>query len=132
MPSSLQTLDAVFAALSDATRRAILTRLAAGDAGVTELAEPFDMSLPAISKHLRVLEDAGLITREKEGRINRCRLEPAPMRAAAEWLAAYRRFWERQLDALDRYLHAPPAQEAAWQKQQRARTKKRRSNLRHA
>lgn len=93
-----------FSALSDPTRRAILERLAQGDATVTELAEPFSVSLPAISKQLRVLERAGLLVQEKEGRVRRCRLEARPMREAARWLARYRRYWERQLDFLADYL----------------------------
>jgi DNA-binding transcriptional ArsR family regulator len=93
-------LDAVFAALADPTRRAIVTRLADGEASVSELAAPFDVSLPAVSKHLDVLERAGLLARRKEGRVRRCRLVAAPMRAADEWLARYRIFWDRRLDSL--------------------------------
>jgi DNA-binding transcriptional ArsR family regulator len=99
------SLGATFAALADPTRRAILERLARGEASVTELAEPFQVSLPAISKQLRVLEQAGLLIREKEGRVRRCRLDAEPMREAAEWLARYRRYWERQLDSLADYLN---------------------------
>lgn len=99
------SLGATFAALADPTRRAILERLAHGEASVTELAEPFQVSLPAISKQLRVLEQAGLLIREKEGRVRRCRLDAEPMREAAEWLARYRRYWERQLDSLADYLN---------------------------
>jgi DNA-binding transcriptional ArsR family regulator len=98
------TLDRVFAALSDPTRRAILARLADSDASVSELAAPFAMSLPAISKHLRVLEQAGLITRTKDGRVHRLRLAAQPMRDAAAWIAHYQQFWEGQLDALADYL----------------------------
>ena len=94
------TLDATFSALSDPTRRAILARLAWGEATVTELARPFDVSLPAISKHLRVLEGAGLLTRERQGRVRRCRLAATPLQAAADWLLLYRRFWEGTLDSL--------------------------------
>jgi len=97
-------LDATFGALADPTRRAILARLALGQTSVTELARPFSMSLPAVSKHLRVLEQAGLLTREKDGRVHRCQIEAAPMRAAADWIARYREFWDERLDALDRYL----------------------------
>ena len=104
-------LAATFSALSDPTRRAILERLAQGDASVTELAEPFDVSLPAISKQLRVLERAGLLVQEKEGRVRRCRLEARPMREAAQWLARYRRYWERQLDFLADYLSEIQKQE---------------------
>lgn len=99
------SLGATFAALADPTRRAILERLARGDASVSELAEPFQVSLPAISKQLRVLEQAGLVTREKEGRVRRCRLDAEPMKEAARWLARYRRYWERQLDSLADYLN---------------------------
>lgn len=100
------SLDNVFAALSDPTRRAILRRLSYGTASVTELAEPFasEMSLPAISKHLRVLETAGLIAREKEGRIHHLRLRSSALRDAAEWLSFYRQFWEEQFDSLSQYL----------------------------
>ncbi len=97
-------LDATFAALADPTRRAILARLTLGDATVGELASPFDMSLPAVSKHLGVLEDAGLLTRHKDGRVRRCHLEPEPMRHAAHWIEQYRQFWEGQLDSLAKYL----------------------------
>src|SRR5215475_2597489 len=99
-------LDTVFAALADPTRRAILQRLAEGEASVTELAEPFadDMSLPAISKHLRVLETTGLIRREKQGRVHRLKLRPAPLHDAAQWLAYYRQFWDEQFDSLAGYL----------------------------
>ncbi len=99
-------LDSVFSALADPTRRAILERLAAGDASVTEVAAPFAdaMSLPAVSKHLRVLENAGLITRAKEGRVHHLRLRPAPLQAAAAWLAFYHQFWDEQLNSLAAYL----------------------------
>src|SRR5580765_7890044 len=96
---STAPLDATFGALADPTRRAILTRLARGQAMVTELAEPFSMSLPAISKHLRVLESAGLLQREIDGRVHRCRLAAAPMKNAATWIAQYRAFWESQFNA---------------------------------
>ena len=99
MPAPSPNLDAIFAALSDPTRRAILAHLVAGRASVTDLAEPFAVSLPAISKHVRVLEAAGLVRREREGRIHWCRLAAHPMRDAAQWLAAYRRLWERSLEA---------------------------------
>ncbi len=104
-------LDTVFSALSDPTRRTILERLARGDATVTELAEPFDMSLPAISKHLTVLEHAGLLVREREGRTRRCHLSVGPMRNAADWLSHYRAYWEDQLDALEEYLSDKPQDE---------------------
>src|SRR5947199_5707538 len=98
------SLDATFAALADPTRRAILARLASGQASVTELAGPFAMSLPAISKHLKVLERAGLITRGREAQWRPCRLRAGPLKDAADWLEHYRRFWEQSLDRLDDYL----------------------------
>ena len=97
-------LDATFAALADPTRRAILARLARGEASVLELAEPFAMSQPAISKHLKVLERAGLITRGREAQRRPCRLEAAPLRHAAEWLERYRRHWEARFQKLDEVL----------------------------
>ena len=100
----LPSLDRTFAALSDPTRRAILARLAQGEASVGELAAPFDVSLPAVSKHLRVLEKAGLMRRQKEGRVHRCRLVAEPLHDAVEWLAYYERFWDEKLDALAEYL----------------------------
>ena len=107
------TLDSTFAALADPTRRAILGRLARGQASVTTLAAPFRVSLPAISRHLQVLERAGLLTRTRDGRIHRCRLAGAPMKDAAAWLARYRRFWEGQFAALARYLEQTPGGEAS-------------------
>lgn len=97
-------LDVTFSALSDPTRRAIVERLTRGDASVGELAEPFDMSLPAISKHLTVLQRAGLVEQTREGRTRRCRLVDEPMREALEWIASYGRFWEGRLDSLERVL----------------------------
>jgi DNA-binding transcriptional ArsR family regulator len=102
--SQASVLDATFSALSDPTRRAILARLAMSEATVGELAKPFDVSLPAISKHLRILEGAGLMAREKEGRIHRCRLVAAPLHDAAEWILFYRRFWEGSFDSLAEFL----------------------------
>jgi DNA-binding transcriptional ArsR family regulator len=93
-------LDAVFNALANPTRRAIVVRLAAGDASVSELAEPFGVSLPGMAKHLRVLEHAGLVDQHKQGRVRRCRLRAAPMRFAEEWLSSYRVFWEDRLESL--------------------------------
>ena len=97
-------ISTTFAALADPTRRAILARLALGETSVTELAEPFEMSLPAVSKHLRVLENAGLISRGREAQWRPCKLEAAPMRQAADWLDFYRRFWEERFDRLEEYL----------------------------
>lgn len=101
---SSDRLSAVFAALADPTRRAILARLVSGEATVTELAEPFDMSMPAVSKHLKVLERAGLIARGREAQWRPCRLEAEPLKDAADWLEQYRRFWEESLDRLEDYL----------------------------
>ncbi|MEV4658590.1 metalloregulator ArsR/SmtB family transcription factor [Micromonospora sp. NPDC049301] len=96
--------SAVFAALADPTRRAILARLATGEATVNELAEPFPISVQAISKHLTVLERAGLIVRTREAQWRRCRLDPAPLRTLAEWVEQYRRLWDDRYDTLDDYL----------------------------
>src|SRR2546427_9285858 len=97
-------LDITFAALADPTRRAILARLAAGEASVTELAKPFEMSMPAVSKHLKVLERAGLIARGRNRQWRPARLEAGPLREVAEWTERYRRFWEESYDRLDEYL----------------------------
>ena len=99
-------LSNTFAALSDPTRRAILARLALGEASVSELAEPFDISLPAVSRHLKVLERAQLISRERDAQWRRCKLEPAGLKAAADWVDQYRRFWEERLDALADFLQS--------------------------
>lgn len=98
-------LSVTFAALADPTRRAILARLSKGEASVTELAEPFDMSLPAISRHLKVLETAGLITRGRDAQWRPCRIEAARLKEVSDWLGHYRRFWEESFDRLDEYLH---------------------------
>ncbi len=97
-------LSQTFAALADPTRRAILARLSAGETSVTELAEPFDMSLPAVSKHLKVLERAGLVARSREAQWRPCRLEAGPLKEANDWLEHYRRFWEQSFDRLESYL----------------------------
>jgi DNA-binding transcriptional ArsR family regulator len=97
-------LDIVFAALADPTRRAILARLASGEASVTELAGPFEMSMPAVSKHLKVLERAGLIVRGREAQWRPCRLQARPLRDVADWMEPYRRFWEETFDRLDDHL----------------------------
>lgn len=102
---SSDRLSATFSALADPTRRAILARLATGETSVTELAEPFEMSLPAISKHLKVLERAGLITRGRAAQWRPCRLRAGPLEDVADWVAHYRRFWEQSFDRLDDYLH---------------------------
>ncbi|HEY4265325.1 MAG TPA: metalloregulator ArsR/SmtB family transcription factor [Micropepsaceae bacterium] len=97
-------LSTTFAALADPTRRAILARLALGETSVTELAEPFDMSLPAVSKHLKVLERAGLIARSREAQWRPCRIEPAALKDVDDWLGDYRRMWDARLDRLGDYL----------------------------
>jgi len=97
-------LSQTFGALADPTRRAILSRLASGEASVTELAEPFAMSMPAISKHLKVLERAGLIARTREAQWRPCRLQAAPLQAVAGWVEHYRRYWDESFDRLDEYL----------------------------
>src|SRR5438309_10426667 len=102
--ASTERLDTTFAARADPTRRAILARLAGGMASVKELAEPFDMSLPAVSKHLKVLERAGLIARGRERQWRPARLQAGPLKEVAEWTATYRRFWEESYDRLDEYL----------------------------
>ena len=97
-------LSTTFAALADPTRRAILARLASGECSVTELAEPFEMTLPAVSKHLRVLERAGLIARGREAQWRPCRIEAAPLKEVAEWTEKYRQIWEQHFDSLELYL----------------------------
>lgn len=104
MPPAADTLSLTFAALADPTRRAILAKLTEGECSVSELAEPFDMSMPAVSKHLKVLERAGLIARSREAQWRPCRLEPEALKTVDAWLDAYRRLWEARLDRLDTYL----------------------------
>ena len=99
-------LDAVFHALGDRTRRALIARLAAKPAKITDLAKPFDMSLPAVSRHIRVLEEAGLITRSVDGRVHECSLSAARLKSIDHWLALYRHFWESNLDSLARYAES--------------------------
>ncbi len=108
---SSDQLSATFAALADPTRRAILARLALGEMSVTDLAEPFDMTLPAVTKHLKVLQRAGLITRSREAQWRPCRLEAKPLKRAADWVEQYRQFWERNLDNLEEYLRKLQQQE---------------------
>jgi len=102
--ASSDPISTTFAALADPTRRAILARLTSGEASVTALAEPFEMTLPAVSKHLKVLERAGLIARGREAQWRPCRLKAGPLKDADEWLERYRRFWEESFDRLDEYL----------------------------
>lgn len=103
-PTAGDTLSSTFSALADPTRRAILARLVSGEASVTELAEPFDISLPAVSKHLKVLERAGLIARNREAQWRRCRLDAGPLKDVSDWLDDYREFWEQRFDRLEAYL----------------------------
>ena len=114
-------LSTTFAALADPTRRAILARLASGERSVTELAEPFDMSLPAVSKHLRVLERAGLIARGREAQWRPCRLRAAPLKDVADWTERYREIWEQRFDRLDTYLQQLKAKERKHGRQQRGK-----------
>ncbi len=109
----IDQLSTTFAALADPTRRAILARLASGECSVTEIAEPFEMSLPAVSKHLRVLEKAGLIARRREAQWRPCRIEAAPLKEVADWAERYRAIWEQRLDRLDSYLQNLQAKENA-------------------
>ena len=104
-------LSTTFAALADPTRRAILSRLLIGECSVGELAEPFEMSMPAVSKHLRVLERAGLITQRREAQWRRCRIEGGPLKEASDWTACYRQVWEERLDRLDNYVQQLKAKE---------------------
>src|SRR5438132_10269065 len=106
-------LDSVFGALADPTRRAILERLMSGEASVTELAKPFEMSLPAVSKHLKVLERAGLISRGRDAQWRPCRLDAGPLREVADWVEHYRRFWKDSFDRLDEYLQQLQKKEKA-------------------
>ena len=126
MRAQQDTLSRTFGALSDPTRRAILARLTRGPATVTELAAPFDISGPAISRHLRVLERARLIARGREAQWRPCRLDAGPLREVAEWTAEYRRFWEKSFDRLDEYLDGLQAKrrEAASKEKGHARARK--------
>ncbi|PHM07959.1 ArsR/SmtB family transcription factor [Nostoc sp. 'Peltigera malacea cyanobiont' DB3992] len=108
---SNEQLSLTFAALADPTRRAILAHLAKGEASVSELAKPFKMSLPAISKHIKVLERAGLISRGREAQWRPCQIKAQPLREAADWIEQYRQLWEQRLDQLDDYLHELQTQE---------------------
>jgi DNA-binding transcriptional ArsR family regulator len=105
-------LSSTFSALADPTRRAILKRLSTGEKSVTELAKPFEMTLPAISKHLKVLERAGLIRRSREAQWRPCRLRAAPLKKASDWIEAYRQFWEERLDRLEGYLQELQSEES--------------------
>ena len=104
-------LSVTFSALADPTRRAILARLAQGETSVKELAQPFEMSLPAVTKHLKVLENAGLVTKSRQAQWRPCRLEATPLREVADWVESYRRYWEQSLDRLESYLMELQAKE---------------------
>jgi DNA-binding transcriptional ArsR family regulator len=104
MLNQVSVLDRVFRAIADPTRRAIVDRLAEGEASLTELAKPFDMSLPAVHQHLRLLEESGVVVTSKQGRVRTCRLDPKVLRRAEEWFARRRAMWELRLDALDAHL----------------------------
>jgi DNA-binding transcriptional ArsR family regulator len=117
----MDQLTETFAALADPTRRAILARLSSGETSVTELARPFEMSMPAISKHLKVLERAHLIARSREAQRRPCRLDPAPLKAAADWIGAYREFWEESFDRLDQYLAEVQSKESKRDRRKRSK-----------
>jgi DNA-binding transcriptional ArsR family regulator len=119
-------LSVTFAALADPTRRAILARLTTGEATVNELAEPFDMSLPAVSKHLKVLERAGLIARGREAQYRPCRLEPAPLKDVSNWVDRYRQMWEQRFDRLESYLQDLQAREQKETRHASSTTRRRR------
>jgi DNA-binding transcriptional ArsR family regulator len=118
---AVDQLSSTFAALADPTRRAILARLASGECSVTELAEPFDMSMPAVSKHLRVLERAGLIARGREAQWRPCRLRAAPLKHVADWTERYRHIWEARFDRLENYLQEMKAKEKTHGRKQRGK-----------
>ena len=125
-----EQLDSTFGALADPTRRAILATLMLGEASISKLAEPHRMSLPAVMKHIRVLEQAGLVSQEKTGRTRNCRLAAQPLKEAEQWISEYRQFWEGTFDSLERFLEQPESQtetqeEQKWQ--QHSRSRKRRS-----
>ncbi len=124
MTRTSDRLTATFSALADPTRRAILARLARGETSVGELAEPFDMSLPAISKHLKVLERAGLISRGRDAQRRPCRLAAEPLQEISDWVATYQRFWEQRLDRLEAYLEESQASPPARKKRRRIDARK--------
>lgn len=119
----IDSLSSTFAALADPTRRAILARLSQGNLSVTELAEPFDMSLPAVSKHLKVLEHAGLITRRRSAQWRPCQLQAAALKEVADWVEEYRRFWTESFDRLDDYLKELQVKERTKKEKKHARKK---------
>jgi DNA-binding transcriptional ArsR family regulator len=124
-----EQLDSTFGALADPTRRAILATLMLGEASISKLAEPYRMSLPAVMKHIRVLEQAGLVSQEKTGRTRHCRLAAQPLKDAEQWISQYRQFWEGTLDSLERFLEQPENQtetqeEQKWQQHNRSRKRR--------
>jgi DNA-binding transcriptional ArsR family regulator len=123
-PQMSDPLSTTFAALADPTRRAILARLSKGEVSVSELAEPFDMTLPAVTKHLNVLERAGLIARGRDAQWRPCRLQATPLKEASSWIDTYRQHWEQRLDRLDAYLQTLQAKDAATVSKPSARKKK--------
>ena len=128
MTMSARQLDLTFAALSDPTRRAILSRLASGEATVTDLAKPFDMTLPAISKHLKVLQRAGLVSQSREAQWRPCRLEAARLKEVADWVAHYQRFWSESFDRLDEYLKEMQQKESHSIKTKEMKTKEKKDD----
>ena len=130
----MDAISNTFSALADPTRRAILARLALGETSVTELAKPFEMSMPAVSKHLRVLENAGLVERGRQAQFRPVKLKAAPLREASQWIDSYRRFWEESFDRLDEYLRRLQAdqQHSAAKKIQRSNGRKGKKEKRHA
>jgi DNA-binding transcriptional ArsR family regulator len=130
MVQTADSLSTTFAALADPTRRAILARLVNGDASVTELAGPFSMSLPAVSKHLKVLERAKLISRGRDAQYRPCRLEGAPLKEVADWTAQYRQFWEKSFERLDAYLQELQAAQRPSSGSEKAQVDRRRAKKR--
>ena len=126
-----ESISSTFSALADPTRRAILARLAMGDTSVTELAQPFEMSMPAVSKHLRVLERAGLITQGREAQRRPCRLNAEPLRKAAAWLDEYRKFWEQSLDRMNEDLQIVQAEESVGKDRKKRKKKKEKRHGKH-
>lgn len=127
-PAQPDRLSATFQALADSTRRAILARLALGETSVSELASPFKMSMPAVSKHLKVLEHAGLITRSRDAQMRPCKIETTALKEADDWLEEYRRLWEQRLDRLEDYLKAIQAKDPHSKETKRKATKAKEKN----
>ena len=128
MPLTTDRLSTTFAALADPTRRAILARLVSGEVSVTDLAKPFEMSLPAVSKHLKVLERAGLIARGRNAQWRPCRLSAGPLKDVADWVEHYRRFWTESFDRLDNYLREVQKSEKETQRKEKRHGRKQRKN----